>query len=375
MIDGPLSEVAQGRELLRLIERHVPGALPKRCGEYEPPRERFDWDRLDRLWRPGGFVWRSSGRPIAAEGYVMHPPPGDRVGYVTIDADPGQVAPERMVALAEAVCAPFRVIYGHVHLITEADRGRSGPEDPFVNDDEPYLFFAAHEIADVLPTLFWATVLGPPLVERLGRKRVLATPAARISEPAERTVLIQLTDRAETLVEDYAAFDAARQAAKRHLGKDAFYGGGPPVADEDVREQHQGDARTAADLLRNLTEYAVESLLEDGLIAPFGVAMPADGQVQTIGAPEFPDDEAAQVITEHIRAFADGRMVVLAALCSEDTSRHTKVPDERRVIRIRLEARGESPFMYFQPVTISDDGARLEEIWTEPADPTLLADA
>jgi hypothetical protein len=75
MIDGSLSEVAQGRELLRLIERHVPEAVPEICDEFEPLRQRFDWDRLDRLWRPGGFLWRSGGRPIAAEGDVMQRSP------------------------------------------------------------------------------------------------------------------------------------------------------------------------------------------------------------------------------------------------------------------------------------------------------------
>src|SRR4051794_20229617 len=99
MIDGSLSEVAQGRELLRLIERHVPEALPEICDEFEPLRQRFDWDQLGRLWRPGGFLWRSGGRPIAAEGDVMHAQPGDRESYVTIDVDPRQVAAARMVAL------------------------------------------------------------------------------------------------------------------------------------------------------------------------------------------------------------------------------------------------------------------------------------
>src|SRR3954452_2385298 len=91
----------------------------------------------------------------------------------------------------------------------------------------------------------------------------------RISEPAEGTVLIQLTDRAEVLVEDHAAFDVAREAAKRHLGEDAFYGDGRPRVEEDMGQHHEGDARGAADTIRDLTEYAVESLLEVGSIAPF----------------------------------------------------------------------------------------------------------
>ena len=73
-----------------------------------------------------------------------------------------------------------------------------------------------------------------------------------------------------------------------------------------------------------------------------------------------------------IHAIVNERMVVLAALCDEDTSRHTKVPEVRRVIRIRLEALGESPFLHFQPVIVSDAAARREESWTERVQPALL---
>jgi hypothetical protein len=102
--------------------------------------------------------------------------------------------------------------------------------------------------------------------------------------------------------------------------------------------------------------------------------VPAHGQPEWIGAFDFSDDEAVQVIGEMIRVIAGERMVVLGALCDEDASRHTKVPEVRRVIRIRLEALGESPLVYFRPVIISDAGARLEEGWTEPAEPALLAE-
>jgi hypothetical protein len=102
--------------------------------------------------------------------------------------------------------------------------------------------------------------------------------------------------------------------------------------------------------------------------------VPASGQVEWISAWDFSDEEAVQVIAEMARVIAGERMVVLAALCDEDTSRHTKVPEVRRVIRIRLETRGESPVLYFQPVIISNAGARLEQAWTEPAEPALLAE-
>jgi hypothetical protein len=330
MIDASLTEVARGRKLLRLIKRHVPEAL-------------------------------------AAEGAVIRLDPGEPESYLTIDVDPLQVLAERMVAFAEAACARYPVVYGHVHLMTETDRTRFGPD----GGDEPYPLLAADVIARGLPTLFWATVLGPGLVDRIGRERVLSTPAARVSEPATGTVVLQLTDHAETLVEDAAAFDAARQAAQRHLGEDLFYASASPPA---AKEHHQGDARTAADLLRILTDYAVESLLETGSIAPYGVAVPASGQLEWISTYDVPDDKEVKVIAGMIRAITGERTVVLAALCDEDASRHTNVPDARYVIRIRVEARGESPFVYFQPIIISDAGARLEEGWTEPAQPALLAE-
>jgi len=125
-------------------------------------------------------------------------------------------------------------------------------------------------------------------------------------------------------------------------------------------------------VLRNLTEYAVESLLEVGSIAPCGVAVPATGQLEWISTLDFSGDDAVQVIAEMIHTIVNERTVVLAALCDEDTSRHTKVPEVRRVSRIRLEALDESPFVYFQPVIISHAGAQLEEGWTERVKPALL---
>jgi hypothetical protein len=89
---------------------------------------------------------------------------------------------------------------------------------------------------------------------------VLSSPAARVSVPAEQTVLIQLTDRAEALTEDDAAFDAARAVAKRHLGEDAFWAAARLSSRRTRRSLTRVTPRTAADLIRQLTEYAVESL-------------------------------------------------------------------------------------------------------------------
>jgi hypothetical protein len=356
MVDGPLGEVRQ--------------ALPEKCGAEDPPRERFDWDALGELWGSEDFLWRSPG----VDGDVIQPQPGQDEAYVLIDADPERVSAGALVAFAEAFCARHRVIYGHVHLVTDADRGRSGPDDPFVNEDEPNLFITADEIADSLPTLFWTTVLGPPLVARLGRDRVLDVPVARRSEPAEQTVVLQLTDDVGDLRGDYAAFDAARKEAKRHLGAEHFFDPARPRADDGGDfDGDGGGTRSAAELIRDLTEYGVESLLEDGSLAPLGVAVPEEGGPASIGAPDFPPDEATGLIEEQLHAYAGEHAVVLAALCSEDASRHSKVPNERRVLRIRLEARGESPFLYFQPVIFGDGEARLEEGWIEPAEPRLLA--
>jgi len=99
------------------------------------------------------------------------------------------------------------------------------------DEDEPSLFVAPYELAGGLPRLFWATILGPMLVDRFGRERVLATPARRIGEPAEDTIVIQLAED-----------DAAREAAERHLGEDAFYGDNPPepqTPQQEPAEHHE----------------------------------------------------------------------------------------------------------------------------------------
>lgn len=322
LIDGLVAE--QGQELLDLMRRHAPEVL-------------------------------------ALDGPVIQLWPGEHAAGLTVDVSAEVVSAERLLVFVMAACAVFPVLYGHVHLIAGAGR----PEDRYA---EPYLFVRADELADGLPTLFWVTVLGPALLERFGRDRVLSTPAARVSEPSSGTLLLQLTDRAETVVEDSAVFNAAREAALRHLGEDLL------KASLAVG-QHQPDTRTAADVLRAFTDYGAQSLLEDGSIAPFGVAVPAVGRSEWVSALDYPAAEPVQIITEAIQKIAGEREVVLAALCDEDTSRHTKVPHTRRVIRMRLEALGEAPFLHFQPVIINDSGAdaQLEQGWTERVKPTLLS--
>ena len=319
LVDGLVPD--QGHELLDLMRRHVPEVL-----EVDGP--------VIALW------------------------PYSRAACWTVDVSAEIVSAERLVVFVEAVCAAFPVLYGHVHLIAGAAR----PEDRY---EEPYLFVRPDELTDGLPALFWITVLGPTLLERLGPDRALSAPAARISVPSSGTVVLQLTDRAETVVEDSAAFGAAREAALWHLGEDLLKG-------SLAVGQHQADTRTAADVLRALTDYGAQSLLEDASLEPFGVAVPAVGRSEWISALDYAADQAVRVITEAIQQIASEREVVIAALCDEDTSRHTKVPETRRVIRIRLEARGEAPFLHFQPVTINDSGAHLEQGWTESVKPTLL---
>jgi hypothetical protein len=66
-LNGPLTTPAGLKGLLSYFENHIPQFLPKRYGPFEPPKYRFEWERLDHFVESifneklPLFVWQTGG--------------------------------------------------------------------------------------------------------------------------------------------------------------------------------------------------------------------------------------------------------------------------------------------------------------------------
>jgi hypothetical protein len=369
-----------GPAVMRTVEARAPELLPTRIGNREPAVERFSWDRLQQLWSGGeDLVWRVGGRRSSGEAQIMRPLERDPFAYVSMHVDPSVTTTAHIVDLLLGLHEQLGSTYGFVHPITEDDRGRAGPQEPFINADDPFLLVTADDLQLALPTLFWANVIGLPFVDLIGRDRLLAAPVHRATELGHGAVYLQLTPELADIADAYPAFDRVRAQAIEHLGRDAFYdpargetGDYRHVVLPGVSEPAPGDVADAVDLIRRLTSYGTEGMREARELEPLGVVVFDDGRVETVGAQVSTRAEAVDTIREAVSQMAGGPHVVLAAICEEDSEPVHGAPD-RRLLKITLHSRGEEPFQIRRPVLLGASSAELGEAWSEPAPYRLLA--
>ena len=225
---NPLTDMAQGRTLVRLIGEHVPYWTPYRYGWSEPPRNVFDPDHFEDFWQIQFLLlWRNEKRTATGDAQT-------RVGpYSTLSDVELQGEQNRaldLAALAGLVqdCGePIDLTYGALHLFHPDevfDAGRGGHMFGVVQGT-PILAVTERGLKQCLPDLAWGNVFGPPYVELFGgADRVRTTPAALVRELGPDRFYVQLTEDIRDVQDNREALAAARDAAKRHLGADCFYG-------------------------------------------------------------------------------------------------------------------------------------------------------
>ena len=92
-----------------------------------------------------------------------------------------------------------------------------GYEDLQIEYEQDFpLDLPAEELPSQVDHLMWLTILGPKIVDRLGRARVLSTPAYRVEELENGGVLIVLTEHPTAADQS----SDARIEAEAHLGFD-----------------------------------------------------------------------------------------------------------------------------------------------------------
>jgi hypothetical protein len=193
-----------------------PALAPDVFDAAEPVRMPFDRTHPDQVadtvwgWQqgPSYLIWKRR-KPKSWGAVYPNFSPAPKHGRIHLDANVASDSAESdMVGLVKdwscALEADFAFLEG-----TAVASNRS-------------LFINTRELLRSVPQLYWATVFGPPYVRMFGRERLESVPAAVRAELAPDLFYVQLTARLHDVIERPEAVDKARQAAKAHLGLDAF---------------------------------------------------------------------------------------------------------------------------------------------------------
>lgn len=224
----PLTEVESARRIFAALAEHAPAAMPYRWGYFEPLTERWNDDTLTAdKWLDEDIDWRSK-RSGDCRGSVS---PVNRFsrqprGSVAIWADRQRIDPAGLRVWLRDLAGPLRADYGYFHIASDPDAvtGRRTYGSLTAEDNGFYVYHSAGTISQGgIAELLWGTIFGPAYVALIGADTIRNAPAAVVEEWAPDTYWLQVTENATDPLNDWPAFDAARQKIKNHLGAKLFW--------------------------------------------------------------------------------------------------------------------------------------------------------
>ncbi len=189
-----MPDVVSGRRRLKYSRANIWKALEERRDERSTDvwLYRSKWPALDmslHIWCP----------PLQPSLDVM-----TTVQPLTLFAEEERC--RQVVEMVRAWASCYPVTYAAAHSV--ADRALAGAPD-FGRDERT----ARRDGFDRIYEVFWLNVFGPKLVETVGRERMLSTPAHRVEELPNGSVLLVTWPTAA----DFAGDEARRAQARAHV--------------------------------------------------------------------------------------------------------------------------------------------------------------
>ncbi|MBN9488643.1 MAG: hypothetical protein J0H44_15505 [Alphaproteobacteria bacterium] len=217
-------------DAVRTFCRLLPQIRPTNWGWWEPLKQEFDEERLDKLVPKSGncetIYWQRRKKPKAEGGFSVRwrsgvPTAFDTHSKIYFTVELGQVEQEALIDYLKEASIRSRADFAFVDALTPEYRefARESEAAPYRNR----FLIATHLLRHWLPDVFWATVFGPPYVRLFGKERLLTAPAYSVQELGPETVYVQLTERIADTVEDHEGVQSRRKLFKEHLRSDAFY--------------------------------------------------------------------------------------------------------------------------------------------------------
>lgn len=352
-----MTRADDGADFFRILAEHAPRLMPGVGGPDEPPRARFDWDRMRREWGVSYF-WRSREPPVA-DGSVLNDPiePESHLSIVsiTVAAEALRDAGDRLdvPALLHALALRFEAWFGYAHVLTAADRWTFGGSDPYSEAwIRPGIEIHERRLRQSLPPLPWATVLGGDLLERVGGgERVRGAPAAVAQLLDGRIGYLQLTEAPLDTIDRFEDVAAARQATQDHLGGNRFSREIPPERKPSPATRTERNAPDdAAELLQQCFAVARDLLAERALPSSFGAVLRENETWAMVSAPEdVPDADRRDWLLDALIIEAAKRDVVCVAFVTTDGP----------TVRVALEHRDRERLLVER--TLNEGGE-----WSEP---------
>ena len=227
----PLGRQQDGRRLFGLWTEYARTFMPDIWRNREPEWQCFSPDGISdflRQWEPHP-LFRRVASPKLESRVWFGGAPFELHGQWTIwlekfhDFEQGSFS-----KLLDASAVAFSADLGVIHRVTEAETAK-GLENGTVSFEDvtsrinKFLMLSTGCLERFLPDIYWTTVFGKPYIELFSRQRLLSCPAHRVKELENGSIVIQLTPTLQDTATDEAAFERVREAARNHLGADAFF--------------------------------------------------------------------------------------------------------------------------------------------------------
>ena len=205
---------SDGRRILQMISDLLPEFEPEFYNSCEPINKKFK--NIDTALGDWGksFIWKR--RKPSAFGMVTFGSAHPRRPFHTSLLLEGQLEAidvQRLAHFFREFSKIFKPDIGLMHVFPKIGR----------QTRQPILNLSTFVLSESLPNLYWATIFGRPYAKLFGKNRLLSTPAAVVTELADDTFYIQLTENVMDNRNRSKDVEVARQKAKEHLDSNAFF--------------------------------------------------------------------------------------------------------------------------------------------------------
>jgi len=217
-------------DAVRTFCRLLPQVRPTNWGWWEPLKQEFDAEHLDKLVPQSGNCetvhWERRKKPKAEGSFGVRwrsgvPGVYDTHSDINFTVELGQVEQEALVAYLKEASVRSKADFAFVDALTPeySEFARESESAPYRDG----FLLATHLLRHWLPDVFWATVFGPAYVRLFGKERLLTAPAYSVQELGPETIYVQLTGRITDVVEDHEGVQSCRKLLKEHLRSNAFF--------------------------------------------------------------------------------------------------------------------------------------------------------
>jgi hypothetical protein len=225
---GKLSSRKEGQLIFDLWKNYLPAVLPEKYGNWEPLKAVFDPNRIEpalNAWQWPFLAKRKIPR-MDSSIWMRFGPKLEHASWC-ISIDKRAIDENGLLRFLRAASVALKADFACITILTPNEISRGREQKTVLALDKAATRFAfsiaSRDLQRRVPDLYWATILGAPYLELLGKERMLVTPIHNVEVVSGDTVLFQLTDSLAAFEYSPERVEDDRKKAKVHLGASAFF--------------------------------------------------------------------------------------------------------------------------------------------------------